>query len=161
MYYTIIDSPIDPLLLTGDENHLTGIYLDGKRRLQEAEEPGTENAAVFQAAIRQLQAYFDGQLQEFDLDLKPTGSTFQQAVWNALRSIPYGHTETYKTVAQSIGAPKAVRAVGLANGRNPLPIVVPCHRVIGANGKLTGYSGGLDRKLWLLEHEARQRQLFA
>jgi methylated-DNA-[protein]-cysteine S-methyltransferase len=112
------------------------------------------------AALRtQLQEYFDGERTEFDLPLAPEGTSFQRKVWNALCEIPYGKTMSYGELARHIGQPGAARAVGLANGSNPLPIVVPCHRVIGADGSLTGFGGGIGRKRWLLSHEARQ--LFA
>lgn len=109
------------------------------------------------AARRQLTAYFDSQLQAFDLPLAPAGTRFQRQVWQALRNIPFGQTQSYGELAQRIGRPKASRAVGLANGRNPISIIIPCHRVIGANGNLTGYGGGIECKQWLLQHESVQR----
>jgi len=109
-------------------------------------------------AVDQLELYFNGMLQDFDLPLDPQGSEFQLNVWKALRAIPYGTTRAYGQIAASIGHPKASRAVGLANHDNPLAIVIPCHRVIGADGSLTGYGGGMPRKRWLLVHEARQRE---
>jgi O-6-methylguanine DNA methyltransferase len=102
-----------------------------------------------------LEAYFNGMLHEFEIPLDPIGTEFQRKVWNALIDIPFGQTRTYGQIAKAIRQPKATRAVGLANNQNPLPIIVPCHRVIGANGSLTGYGGGLHRKRWLLDHEAR------
>lgn len=105
----------------------------------------------------QLQQYFAGERQQFSLQLAPTGTRFQQQVWQALCAIPFAHSCSYGTIAQALQNPKAVRAVGAANGRNPIAIVVPCHRVIGANGSLTGYAGGLQRKLWLLQHESKQQ----
>ena len=107
-------------------------------------------------AVEQLVAYFNGGLHEFELPLDPQGTEFQLKVWKALGKIPYGETRTYGNIAADVGQPKASRAVGLANNQNPLPIVVPCHRVIGADGSLTGYGGGLQRKKWLLSHEAQQ-----
>lgn len=109
--------------------------------------------SVLQLTMTQLTEYFSGRRKDFDLPLAASGTAFQQSVWQALREIPFGQTASYLDLAQSIKNPKAVRAVGSANGKNPISIVVPCHRVIGTNGKLTGYAGGLDRKLWLLEHE--------
>lgn len=107
----------------------------------------------FRAAREQLEAYFAGELEEFTLELAPAGTPFQQRVWRALLEIPFGTTESYGALARRIGLPQAARAVGLANGRNPISIVIPCHRVIGADGSLTGYGGGLERKRWLLAHE--------
>jgi methylated-DNA-[protein]-cysteine S-methyltransferase len=109
----------------------------------------------FREARRQLDAYFAGELREFNLELAPDGSPFRQRVWRALGDIPYGATESYGALALRIGLPQAARAVGLANGRNPISIVIPCHRVIGKNGALVGYGGGLERKQWLLSHEQR------
>jgi methylated-DNA-[protein]-cysteine S-methyltransferase len=108
---------------------------------------------VLAAARAQLDAYFAGEITSFDLPLSPRGTPFQQRVWAALRDIPFGETTSYGELARRIGDPKAVRAVGAANGRNPLPLVVPCHRVIGADGSLVGFGGGMDRKRWLLQHE--------
>lgn len=105
----------------------------------------------------QLEAYFQGLRQTFDVPLTPQGTAFQQRVWMALRQLPYGETRSYAAISVGIGSPKSHRAVGAANGRNPLAIIVPCHRVIGSNGKLTGYAGGLDRKQWLLRHEQTHR----
>lgn len=116
---------------------------------------GDEPAGAVAEAAAQLRAYFAGQLQEFDLPLAPAGTEFQLSVWNLLRAIPFGQTTTYGAIAHAIGRPDAVRAVGAANGANPLPVVVPCHRVIGKSGSLTGFGGGLPVKRWLLDHEAR------
>ncbi len=115
--------------------------------------PNTSAAVHLQQAIEQLQQYFAGNRQQFSLTLAPIGSPFQQQVWQALCAIPFAHSCSYGAIANHLHNPKAVRAVGAANGRNPIAIVVPCHRVIGANGSLTGYAGGLNRKLWLLQHE--------
>jgi len=150
--YTVIDTPIGDLRLTAEDGALTGIWMldpgdpPPAPHWLRAEEP-------FAAAKEQLEAYFDGSLQVFDLLLAPRGTPFQLRVWNALSTIPYGETISYAELARRIDEPKAVRAVGAANGRNPLPIVLPCHRVIGADGSLTGYGGGLDRKRILLELE--------
>jgi methylated-DNA-[protein]-cysteine S-methyltransferase len=114
---------------------------------------------VLKLAVEQLRAYFEAELHYFNLPLAPRGTDFQRTVWNALLTIPYGETRTYSQIARGIGSPKAVRAVGAANGQNPIPIVIPCHRVIGANGKLTGFGGGLPLKQRLLDLESSQRSL--
>jgi methylated-DNA-[protein]-cysteine S-methyltransferase len=149
MFWTVVDSPIDPLLLVGDET--------GLRELQMAPHeppPGAErDDEVLAPVAAQLADYFAGRRLAFDLSLAPVGTAFQQKVWLALREIPYGRTTTYGEIAGGLGQPTASRAVGLANGRNPIAVIVPCHRVIGANGTLTGFGGGLPRKRWLLEHE--------
>lgn len=161
-YYMIMESPIDPLLLTSDGKFLTGLYMEKEmQKLLPRMKEGwlqDENAIPFNETVAQLNAYFSGKLHEFDLPLKPTGTPFQEAVWQALTTIPYGKTVSYKDIAEHVNLPKAARAVGMANGRNPISIIIPCHRVIGANGKLTGYGGGLHRKEWLLEHEHEDRQ---
>lgn len=151
--YTTTDSPIGQLLLVGDEEALHGLYMqDGRRPLriadawQSADEP-------FAGVRRQLGEYFGGDRVAFDLPLAPRGSAFERRVWRALVDIPYGETTSYGELAGRVGRPGAARAVGAANGRNPISIVVPCHRVIGADGSLTGYGGGLDRKRFLLELE--------
>jgi methylated-DNA-[protein]-cysteine S-methyltransferase len=148
-------SPIGPLLLTSDGAALTGVYMTdhehGPVIGKDWVEDGTR--APLSEAARQLAAYFAGDRTEFDLPLAPAGTEFQKRVWDELTRIPYGLTVSYGEIAERIGNPKGVRAVGLANGRNPISIVVPCHRVIGANGKLVGYGGGLPRKEWLLAHE--------
>jgi len=146
-------SPLGDLLLLADDDGLRGLYLPEPRHGPAAVgSPGA--AAALDAAAEQLDAYFAGELQEFDLPLAPAGTPFQRRVWSELERIPFGETISYSTLADRLGNPRAVRAVGLANGRNPLSIVVPCHRVIGADGTLVGYGGGLERKRWLLEHEA-------
>lgn len=131
--------------------------------VEEAHEKGADSANADARAVRhatacasQLAEYFAGRRTRFDLVLLPHGSTFQLAAWDALTGIPFGSTMTYAEQARAIGRPRAIRAVGQANGRNPLAIVVPCHRVIGADGRLTGYAGGVDRKRWLLDHEQRR-----
>ena len=162
-------SPLGPILLTSDGERLTGLYLEEPARRTHgvtAEDTSTglagpdpralPQAPLLADAARQLAEYFAGGRLEFDLPLQLIGTPFQRQVWNALAEIPYGETWSYAQLARRIGNPKACRAVGLANGSNPISIIVPCHRVIGANGSLTGYGGGLERKRWLLAHE-RQR----
>jgi methylated-DNA-[protein]-cysteine S-methyltransferase len=154
-YYTYIDSPIGRLLLSSDGEALTGLYMETEDHpTPEAAGWARDPAAgALPLALRQLNEYFAGSRQEFTLPLRPQGTTFQRRVWDALIEIPYGVTWSYGELARRIDNPNASRAVGLANGRNPISIVVPCHRVIGANGTLTGYGGGLERKRWLLAHE--------
>ena len=147
----VIGSPLGALLLVASATGLRRVeFTDGKRR--GVVPPDNEHLV---AATRQLEEYFAGRRREFDLGLEPQGTAFQLAAWNVLRTIPYGSTITYGEQAMAMGKPSAVRAVGGANGRNPLAIVVPCHRVIGAGGKLTGYASGVDRKAWLLEREQK------
>ncbi|QUR68436.1 methylated-DNA--[protein]-cysteine S-methyltransferase [Mycobacterium spongiae] len=150
--YCTIDSPIGPLTLAGRGSTLTNL-----RMVDQTYEPDrtdwTLDHTAFADAADQLNAYFSGELQEFDIELDLQGTEFQQRVWKALLTIPYGETRSYGDIADQIGSPGAARAVGLANGHNPISIIVPCHRVIGASGKLTGYGGGLDRKHALLELE--------
>ena len=154
MRYCETSTPVGPLLLNGDENGLRGISFQGG--LHPAAIPaGWQSTEVpFRETIAQLDAYFAGRLRRFDLPLTPEGTPFQLEVWSALADIPHGETVSYSELARRIGRPAASRAVGAANGRNPLPIVVPCHRVIGANGSLTGFGGGLAIKRRLLELEA-------
>jgi methylated-DNA-[protein]-cysteine S-methyltransferase len=146
----VVDSPIGPLTLTAQGGALTAIDFGAADDLGS----GGPIDPVLAEAARQLAAYFAGELREFDLPLRPSGTPFQVTVWEALRRIPYGGTTTYGELARRIGRPTAARAVGRANGQNPLPIVVPCHRVIGADGTLTGYAGGLDIKAALLAVES-------
>ena len=150
--FTIIDSALGPVRITSDGTGVTGIYM-----LDHEGEPPSSGAArddeQLRAAREQLLAYFAGDLEEFSLPLSPAGTAFQRRVWAELTRIPYGTTISYAQLARRIGKPSAARAVGAANSKNPIAIVVPCHRVIGAAGALTGYAGGLDRKRWLLEHE--------
>jgi methylated-DNA-[protein]-cysteine S-methyltransferase len=148
VFWTELDTPIDPLLLVGDETGLHELHFSpyGPPDLP-------RDDAVLAPVATQLAEYFAGDRLAFDLALSPTGSAFQLKVWMALRDIPYGRTTTYGEIAAELGQPTASRAVGLANGRNPLAVIVPCHRVIGANGTLTGFGGGLPRKRWLLDHE--------
>ncbi len=159
LLHTTIDSPIGGLLLVGDEHALHGLYMqDGPRPKRpapdwvRAEEP-------FEPVREQLGQYFAGERTDFDLPLHMAGPDFERTVWAALRGIGYGETVSYGEIARRIGYPDAARAVGRANGRNPISVIVPCHRVIGADGKLTGYGGGLERKRHLLELEAGATRL--
>lgn len=153
MYYCYLGTPIGELLLAGDDDALCVVsFPEGSRRREPAPD-WIFTDKPFAAAKEQLTAYFAGELQKFDLPLKPTGTEFQLAVLEELRKIPYGTTTSYGEIARRIGRPKAVRAVGAANGRNPLPIVIPCHRVIGSGGQLTGFGGGLPTKERLLRLE--------
>ena len=147
--YDTIDSPLGELLLAGDGQALTALHMDGLPA------PGwRRDPERFREVAEQLRAYFMGELREFDVPLAPHGTPFQQRVWAALRDIPYGATVSYAELAAAVGRPGAARAVGAANGRNPIAVVIPCHRVIGASGTLTGYGGGLPRKRLLLDLEA-------
>jgi methylated-DNA-[protein]-cysteine S-methyltransferase len=155
----MMDSPVGPLTLVAVNGAVAGLYMDEQRHrpAQEvlgvpADDPAGE---PFAAAFRQLREYFDGQRTEFDLRLSMDGTGFQQRVWAALQTIPYGQTVSYGQLADRLGQPTASRAVGLANGKNPVSIIVPCHRVVGADGSLTGYGGGIERKRYLLAHELR------
>ncbi|MGH8279941.1 MAG: methylated-DNA--[protein]-cysteine S-methyltransferase [Gammaproteobacteria bacterium] len=159
MYYCYMKSPVGVLMLAGDESGLRHIdFQEGPHPAK----PGPdwrENAKPLRAAIQELKEYFAGERKSFDLPLAPEGTEFQLKVWRLLQRIPYGGTWSYGQLARRVGNPKAARAVGAANGQNPLPIVVPCHRVIGANGSLTGFGGGLDIKQQLLELESNTRRL--
>jgi methylated-DNA-[protein]-cysteine S-methyltransferase len=152
--HTVVDSPVGPLTLVAEGGALTGLYQSEQRHLPSAESFGGRDDTALPAAREQLAAYFAGELEQFDLPLSLAGTPFQAQVWAALRRVPYGSTCTYAELAAAIGRPAAVRAVGAANGRNPACIVVPCHRVVGADGSLTGYAGGVDRKRYLLDLEA-------
>ena len=162
VYETIFDtiagpSAVGELLLTADATGLTGIYFEPHRWGPSADDVARwrhgDVAGMLAEARAQLAAYFAGELTAFDLPLAPRGTPFQERVWRALREIPYGATLSYGELARRLGDPRATRAVGAANGRNPLSIVVPCHRVVGADGSLTGFGGGIARKRWLLAHE--------
>ena len=158
--YFQIESPVGPLLLVADDSGLRRIeFLNGKRATRIVHPSWQHDASCFKDCIAQLHAYFAGELQSFQLPLAPEGTAFQQNVWRHLCEIPYGETISYGELARRIGNPNASRAVGLANGTNPIPIVIPCHRVIGSNGKLTGYGGGLPVKEKLLALERRQLKL--
>jgi len=154
----VIQSAVGPLTLVADEGAIVGLYMDLQRHRPDDLELGETDhrgrlAEPFRAAAEQLDAYFAGSLTRFTLPLNPRGSDFRQRVWAALQDIPYGQTESYGELAERIGARGAARAVGLANGRNPIGIVIPCHRVVGSLGNLTGYGGGLERKKQLLDLE--------
>ena len=151
MIHSYLSSPIGELLLTGDGQHLTGLYSPEHVRLPI--EPGERDDGMFAEVHRQLAEYFAGERSVFRLPLAPAGTPFQQRVWRQLQEIPLGQTCSYGQLALAIGQPAAVRAVGMANGRNPISIIVPCHRVVGSTGELTGYAGGLAAKRWLLAHE--------
>ncbi len=155
IYFTSYESPIQTLRLVSDGRSLLAIHLPVEKHaaLVRSDWIEDDSIAPFRETKTQLAAYFAGELRRFDLPLKPEGTAFQQVVWAALQRINYGQTITYGALALAIGQGGAARAVGLANGRNLLSIVVPCHRVIGADGRLTGYAGGVDRKRWLLAHE--------
>ena len=153
--YDYIDTPIGPLLLAMDEVGLAHVGLPHEKHAVKPAAGWKRDARYLAEAKRQFAAWFAGDLRDFDLPLHATGTAFQQNVWRALCDIPYAATESYGALARRIDKPRAVRAVGAANGANPLSIIVPCHRVIGANGSLTGYGGGLPAKRWLLAHERR------
>lgn len=153
--HALLDSPVGTLTLVEEEGSLVSLWMDDQRHRPPRAGDGERDDRVLPGLQEQLLAYFAGELEAFDVPLRTPGTEFQQRVWSALRRIPYGQTRTYGELAREIGAPAASRAVGLANGRNPVGIVVPCHRVIGAGGRLIGYGGGLERKRWLLDHESR------
>jgi methylated-DNA-[protein]-cysteine S-methyltransferase len=158
MYYCYLDTPIGELLLAGDDDALCLVsFPEGSMRRDPAPD-WIYNEKPFKAARQQLTEYFAGDRREFDLPLKLSGTEFQMSVLHALQQIPYGETTSYSDIAERIGRPKAVRAVGAANGRNPIPIIVPCHRVIGSHGDLTGFGGGRDTKEALLRLEAEHSQ---
>jgi methylated-DNA-[protein]-cysteine S-methyltransferase len=155
MQLRTVNSPVGPLTLAGKDGRLMHLVM-----VDQAHEPShggwERDDKAFSDAVEQLEEYFAGERREFDFDLDLVGTTFQRRVWETLLTIPYGETSSYGQIAEQIGSPGAFRAVGLANGRNPIGIIVPCHRVIGANGSLTGYGGGLERKRILLELERGQ-----
>lgn len=160
MYFASMESPVGPLFLAGTGDALHFVSFAASRRAMRPR-PGWKSAAEpFGEVQRQLRAYFARELREFDLPLALDGSEFQLAVWNRLKSIPYGETTSYGKIARDIGKPDAARAVGLANGQNPIPIIIPCHRVIGSDGSLTGFGGGLPIKEKLLRLENPQTNLF-
>ncbi|MFJ4716642.1 methylated-DNA--[protein]-cysteine S-methyltransferase [Streptomyces sp. NPDC088785] len=151
--HTVIDSPYGPLTLVAADGILCGLYMTDQRHRPAEETFGVRDERPFGAAIDQLSGYFQGELTTFDVPLTLIGTPFQQSVWALLRQIPYGETRTYGALAEALGKPQASRAVGLANGKNPVGVIVPCHRVVGSNGDLTGYGGGIERKRRLLDFE--------
>jgi methylated-DNA-[protein]-cysteine S-methyltransferase len=150
VHHAIVDSPVGELTLVGEGTALLGLYFDGHLRTPRLTDLGPRTTDGFAEVRRQLDEYFAGTRRTFDLDLAPRGSAFERKVWALLTSIPYGETRTYGQLAAQLGDPAAAQAVGNANGWNPISIIVPCHRVVGASGGLTGYAGGLDRKRYLL-----------
>jgi methylated-DNA-[protein]-cysteine S-methyltransferase len=157
--HTVVDSPVGALTLVAHDGVLAGLYMDLQRHRPLDEMFGAPDPTPFTEVLSQLKEYFAGQRTDFDVALTLAGTPFQRTVWAALREIPYGETESYGQLAERIGRPGAARAVGLANGRNPIGIIVPCHRVVGATGTLTGYGGGLARKQYLLNLEAAGKVL--
>jgi methylated-DNA-[protein]-cysteine S-methyltransferase len=153
MFYTYLDSPVGRLLLAGDGTALHRIGFPAGKAALKPEPDWLRHNGLFRNATDQLRAYFAGALQQFDLPLAPQGTPFQQKVWKALLEIPYGETRSYGNIALSIGKPTASRAIGAANGVNPIPIIIPCHRVIGSSGQLVGFGGGLPTKKKLLTLE--------
>ena len=159
--FCYVESPIGRLMLTSDGTALTGLYMNLYRnkptKLPTLKDDWLQNATIdpLPAVARQLKEYFAGTRRAFDLPLSAAGTDFQKQVWRELTKIPFGQTRSYGQLAKRLGNPNGSRAVGLANGRNPIAIIVPCHRVIGADGSLTGFGGGIDRKQWLLTHEGQ------
>ena len=150
---TFIKTPLGNAILEGDESGISKFMLT-----DDAAEPKSAPPAPLAEAIKQLEEYFAGQRKNFDLKLNPQGTDFQKQIWQLLLKIPYGKTSSYRELSNDYGNPLAIRAVAAANGKNPLWIIIPCHRVIGSDGSLTGYAGGLWRKKWLLEHERQEKQ---
>jgi methylated-DNA-[protein]-cysteine S-methyltransferase len=157
LFSTVVDSPVGALTIVASNDGVRAILWpdDDPARVRLAETLDDPSHPVIAATVGQLIEYFDGERTDFDVPLDPVGTEFQRAAWAALRSIPYGTTVSYGEQAERMGDRRKARAVGAANGRNPISIVVPCHRVVGANGALTGFAGGTDTKAWLLEHEQR------
>ncbi|PZS27707.1 MAG: cysteine methyltransferase [Pseudonocardiales bacterium] len=151
--HTVIESPVGPLTLVATAGILSGIYMHQQRHRPPGDIFGESDESPFTQTVDQLCEYFSGHRAEFSVPIAPIGTPFQRRVWAALREVPYGHTVSYRQLADQIGQPTAARAVGLANGRNPISIIIPCHRVLGSNGQLTGYGGGPERKQQLLDFE--------
>jgi len=147
MFEFSYNSPTGQILITYDDTHILGLVFDKPQTQQSAQNE------LIGRCVTQLDDYFRGNIMNFDLPINPIGTDFRRTTWDALQTIPFGETRTYGQIAEMIGNPKASRAVGCANGKNPIYIIVPCHRVIGASGKLVGYAGGMERKIWLLNHE--------
>ena len=154
--YCYHETPIGKLLLAGDNEHLELLGFPSGSMKKRHDGSWMKDEKPFRTTIKQLDEYFDGKRQDFDLPLRPAGTEFQRQVWQALQQIPYGGTWSYGELAMHIGKPNAFRAVGVANGMNPIPVIIPCHRVIGSNNKLTGFGGGLETKAFLLNLEASQ-----
>jgi len=156
-FYTIMDSPVGDIILIADNENICSIYWPNqepdKKKFPNLERK--DGSKVLKAAVKQLNQYFEGKRPVFDIPIKMDGTEFQRNVWDALSSIKFGETVSYRDIANKVGNPKAVRAVGAAIGKNPISIIVPCHRVIGADGKLTGFAGGLGTKEFLLDLESR------
>jgi methylated-DNA-[protein]-cysteine S-methyltransferase len=152
--HTTVDSPLGPLTLVATDGTLSGIYMQDHLHMPEPSTFGPRVDSGFEKTAEQLEEYFSGQRKDFTLRTQPAGSVFQRRVWDALTTIPYGQTWTYAQLAHAVGRRDRIRAVGAANGRNPIAIVVPCHRVVGSDGNLTGFSGGLARKRFLLDLES-------
>lgn len=159
IYFEYLDSPLGELLIVGDGVHVTRLYLPNHKRTVQPEASWQQAVHPFEQARQELAEYFAGERQAFEVPIKAGGTPFQQRVWQQLVRIPFGVTISYAELARRVGQPNASRAVGNANGRNPISIIVPCHRVIGADGRLTGYAGGLDNKRWLLDWERGERSL--
>jgi methylated-DNA-[protein]-cysteine S-methyltransferase len=159
VYYTWFDSPVGSLLLAGSSAGLKLVSFAVGNRARSVDPEWQADNAAFVEVVDQLQSYFAGDRKNFELDLVLEGTDFQKKVWTALQEIPYGETISYKKLAETVGSPKGVRAVGAANGANPIPIIIPCHRVIGHDGSLTGFGGGLPLKKQLLELESNQLKL--
>jgi len=157
IFFTRLDSPVGALFLTSNGEAITELFMEKHKGAPKPIDEWRRDDNLFREAADQLRAYFAGELTDFDLPLATSGAPFQQRVWDELRKIPYGSTVSYGELARRMDNPKASRAVGAANGSNPISIIIPCHRVIGSNGKLTGYGGGIERKKFLLEFEAETR----
>ena len=157
-YFAYMDSPIGRLCLSGNESGLTRILFEHEETKASADSAWIEDTNNFQEPIQQLTEYFCGERQTFEIPLSPNGTPFQKSVWGKLQLIPYGETTTYGEIADALDNPNGSRAVGTANGQNPIPILIPCHRVIGSDGSLTGYAGGIEIKDFLLKLERKHAQ---
>jgi methylated-DNA-[protein]-cysteine S-methyltransferase len=154
IWFTEVATPIGAMLLVKTNRGLSHAYLENLAP-SKRDPSWTRDASAFRAERQQLDEYFDGKRTKFDLALDPRGTPFQLRVWSALRDVAYGRTASYGEIARAVGRPRAFRAVGATNGKNPIAIIVPCHRIIGSSGALVGYAGGMNRKRWLLDHERR------
>ncbi|MEO8778294.1 MAG: methylated-DNA--[protein]-cysteine S-methyltransferase [Rhodanobacter sp.] len=161
--YVRVETPLGMFVMAARDEALKGGWFEEQKYFPEIREDADwheEETAVLHAAREQLAAYFAGALTRFEITLAPEGTAFQQRVWDALRAVPWGETTTYGALARTLGRPGAFHPVGAAVGRNPISLFIPCHRVLGSDGSLTGYAGGVERKRWLLDHEGRERSLF-